>query len=185
MTQSEDTNERWLAPPPNNILANFALFIVSCTTPLATPNPFHPPSEGPPSGIGTKSGQGRTNQSLLETIISLKVDGGTYSTSGLHIPPSNVTQGEEILRGMTEAVKTPHIIWFSTTIYKESVDEVEALKKDARSTTIAATNQCRHHPRRVRRRCRIHWVWLVLFSPEPGQHPGARPTGARPHACIV
>ena len=101
-------------PPPNNILANFALFIVSCTTPLATLNPFHPPSEGPPCGIGTKSGQGRTNQSSLETMISLKVDGGTYSTFELHIPPSNATQGEEILRGNdgSSGNTTHHLIFY-------------------------------------------------------------------------
>jgi len=65
---------------------------------VATPNPLPPSNRGPPSGMGTKSGEGHTNQSSPETTTSLVAEGDTYSTSGLHVPPSNATQGEETVR---------------------------------------------------------------------------------------
>ena len=65
---------------------------------VATPNPLPPSNRGPPSGMGTKSGEGHTNQSSPETTTSLVAEGNTYSTSGLHVPPSNATQGEETVR---------------------------------------------------------------------------------------
>jgi len=69
--------------------------------PLLVAMPLHcrPPSEGPPSGMGTKRGEGHTNHSLPDTTVSFEVDGDTYGTSGLHIQPPNPIQGEEPMNG--------------------------------------------------------------------------------------
>lgn len=56
--------------------------------------------------MGTKGGRRHANQNALDTGTSLEADVNTIRrTSGLHVPPPNVVQGEETSRGMVVEVE--------------------------------------------------------------------------------
>ena len=90
---------RLRAPPPNNIYSSAHHGHCASTTPLVAMSIYHfPPSEGSPNGNRIEGG-GSGKPGHTRHTISLKVDGNTFpSTFELNILPSNIAQGEEVLK---------------------------------------------------------------------------------------
>jgi hypothetical protein len=65
--------------------------------------------------MGTKGVEGRVRQNPpYTTTFFLEADNDTYSTSGLHVSPSNAIRGEQVLKGNAETGgnTTQHLIFW-------------------------------------------------------------------------
>jgi hypothetical protein len=72
-----------------------------------------------------KAAKGTQAKVHRKTTTSLEANGDTSSVSGLHVPSSNVIQGEESLKRNDGSSESPPENLLTVTTNKESVDEAK------------------------------------------------------------